>query len=145
MEKDILIIRKKLGVGFKMKFREITLESGTNILLGKNAEQNDELVKQFKGKENTIIHTVASGSPFCVIEDLDPSRKDINLSGTFCATYSQDWRDNKRDVKVSIFSGKDVNKSKGMEIGTWKVKNSKIKIIKKQDIEKCQKNKDKYN
>ena len=51
-----------------MKFREIELSSGTKIFLGKNAEQNDELMKKFRGKENVIIHTVAPGSPFCVMD-----------------------------------------------------------------------------
>jgi len=117
-----------------MKFREIILESGTKILLGKNAENNDELMKKFKGKGNTIIHTVAPGSPFCVIEDLDSSGKDISASGAICAGYSQNWRNNQKNVKVNIFTGKDVNKEKGMKVGTWKVKKSKTKIIKKRKI-----------
>jgi len=74
-----------------------------------------------------------------VIDNAKPSGEDINLSGAHCAGYSQDWRDNKKNVKVNIFTGKDVNKSKGMKIGTWKVKNSKIKTIKKQDIIKIKK------
>ncbi len=123
-----------------MKPREITLESGTQLLLGKDAESNDKLMKKFKGKENTIIHTVQPGSPFCVIDNpIKPSKEDITISGAHCAGFSQDWRDNKKDVKVNIFTGKDINKTKGMKIGTWKVKNSKTKIIKKEDIEKCQK------
>ena len=117
-----------------MKFREKVLESGTEILLGKNAENNDELIEKFKGKDNTIMHTVAPGSPFCVINRLNPSSLDINASGAYCARYSQDWRDNKKDVKMSIFTGRDVNKEKGMKIGMWKVKKSKTRVIKKEDI-----------
>ncbi|HTY43899.1 MAG TPA: NFACT RNA binding domain-containing protein [Patescibacteria group bacterium] len=119
-----------------MKFREITLESGTKILLGKNAENNDELMKKFKDKENIIFHTVAPGSPFCVIDNLKPSKEDINLSATYCARYSQDWRDNKGNVNVSMFTGKDISKEKGMKPGMWKVKKSKTIRIKKKEIEK---------
>ncbi len=119
-----------------MEFREIILESGARIFLGRNAENNDELVKKFKGKENVMIHTVAPGSPFCIIDTLNPSKGDISASGAHCARFSQDWRDNKKDVKISIFTGKDVNKERGMSIGTWKVKNSKTRTIKKEDIEK---------
>jgi predicted ribosome quality control (RQC) complex YloA/Tae2 family protein len=121
-----------------MKFRQFTLESGTVVLLGKDAESNDELIKKFKGKENIIIHTVMPGSPFCVIDNANPSIKDISISGTYCAKFSQDWRDNKKDVKISIFTGKDVKKDKKMEAGTWAVKKSKIKIIKKEDIQKVE-------
>ncbi len=119
-----------------MKFREKILESGTRILLGRNAENNDELVKEFVGKENIIIHTVSPGSPFCVIDNLEPSAKDISSSGAYCASYSQDWRDNKKDIKVSIFTGKDINKKRGMKIGTWAVRKSRIKIVRKGEIEK---------
>jgi len=123
-----------------MKSREIILESGAKIILGKDAKSNDELVEKFRGKENTILHTVAPGSPFCVIDKpIKPFNEDITISGAHCAAYSQDWRDNKKNVKVNIFTGKDVNKIKGMKIGTWKVKKSKTKIIKKQDIIKIKK------
>ncbi|MDO8528504.1 MAG: NFACT RNA binding domain-containing protein [Nanoarchaeota archaeon] len=118
-----------------MKFREKTLESGTKILLGRNAENNDELVKKFHGKENIIMHTVAPGSPFCVIDNLEQSKEDVNEASAFCARYSQDWRDNKGNVKVSIFDGKNVSKEKGMKTGMWKVKKSKTVTVKKKDIE----------
>ncbi|MDD5192946.1 MAG: hypothetical protein PHX96_07450, partial [Candidatus Nanoarchaeia archaeon] len=68
-----------------MKFREFETGSGTKILLGRNAENNDELMKKFHGKENIIIHTVAPGSPFCVIDNLKPLKEDVDLSCVYCA------------------------------------------------------------
>ncbi len=117
-----------------MKFREIILKSGTKIFLGKNADNNDELMKEFKGKENTILHTVAPGSPFCVIDKLKPDKQEIEESGVYCAKFSQDWRNNKQDVKVNVFTGKDIKKSLLAKAGTWKVNKSKMKIIKRGDI-----------
>ena len=126
----------------KTKFREIELKSGTKIILGKDEKSNDELMKQYKGKRNTILHTSSPGSPFCVIEkDLNPSKVNLQLSGSACASYSQDWRDNKRDVEIDVFTGKDISKKWWMKSGTWKVKKSKKIKIKKQDIinfKKCQ-------
>lgn len=119
-----------------MKFKEKILKSGARILLGRNAENNDELMRKFRGERNIIMHTVSPGSPFCVIDNLKPFQKDINLSGAYCAKYSQDWRDNKSDVKMSIFTGRDIGKEKGMKVGMWKVKKSKTKIIKKEEIKK---------
>ncbi len=121
----------------KMKFREMTLESGKKVSAGKDAKQNEELVKKFKGKENIILHTVASGSPFCVIGG-KPNRRDIKQTAVFCAAKSQDWRDNKGDVKVHVFTGKDIYKEKGMKIGTFGVKKFKKIKVKKREIEKCQ-------
>jgi predicted ribosome quality control (RQC) complex YloA/Tae2 family protein len=119
-----------------MKFREIIINDKI-ILMGKNQEQNEELVNQYIGKDNIIMHTVAPGSPFCVaIEKPTPNeRKQI---ANFCAAYSQDWRDNKKDIKVHWFSGKNVYKEKGMSIGTFGVRKAKVIIAKKEDIIKWQ-------
>jgi len=124
-----------------MKPREFELSSGIKILLGKSAENNDELVKMFKGKENIILHTVAPGSPFCVIEKSNPSKDEIKESGIICASKSQDWRDNKKDIKIHVFSGKDVKKPLFVKAGTWKIK-GKVKVInvKKNEIENFLKN-----
>ena len=117
-----------------MVFRKYILKSGTSILLGKNAENNDELVKLYKEKENIILHTVAPGSPFCIIEKLNPSQKDIKESAIICASKSQDWRDNKSNVLVHKFTGKDVKKNIFMKKGSWKIK-IKPEIIKVKKID----------
>ena len=118
-----------------MKFREFTLESGTKIFLGKDAKNNDALVKKFKGKRNVILHTSSPGSPFCVLEKLKPTKKEINEAGIICASKSQDWRNNKSNVKVDIFTGKDVRKTIFMKTGSWKLKNKpKILNVRKKDI-----------
>jgi len=121
------------------KFREFTLESGTKIFLGKDKKSNDELVGKYKGKQNYILHTIASGSPFCVLENLEPQKKEIKEAAVICASKSQDWRDNKKSVKLHLFTGKDVQKKKPMKTGTWSIKN-KPKVIKakKKDIKKWQ-------
>lgn len=116
------------------QFREFKLNSGTKLLLGKDARSNDELMKMFKGKKNTILHTVAPGSPFGVIENLNPNKEEIYESGLIVAVYSQGWRDNKKDVELNIFTGKVISKRFWMKQGTWKVKKSKRIKVKKGDI-----------
>ncbi len=118
-----------------MKFRDMDLTSGKKILLGKNAKQNEELVNQFKEKGNIILHTSNPGSPFCIIDDLKPSMKDVNEAAIYCASYSQDWRDNKTDVNIHRFIGKNVYKLKGMKEGTFGVKKYKLIKVKRQEIE----------
>jgi len=121
-----------------MKFREKTLESGTKIILGKDENSNDKLMKEFKGKINLILHTAAPGSPFGVIDNFNPSKEDVYMSGALVAKYSQDWRDNQSNVAVNIFTGKNISKSKGLKPGTWNVKKSKTIIVKKEDILKIE-------
>jgi predicted ribosome quality control (RQC) complex YloA/Tae2 family protein len=115
-----------------MRFREFTTSSGKKVLAGKDAESNDELVKQFLGKSNKLFHTAEPGSPFCVIEELRSNKEDEKETAIFCASKSQDWRDNKHDVVVHIFSGKETYKTKGMKAGMFGVnKYKEVKVSKK--------------
>ncbi len=50
-----------------MKFREFITDRGTMIFAGRNAENNEELVKQV-GKNEEVFHTDARGSPFVNIK-----------------------------------------------------------------------------
>ena len=121
-----------------MNPREYILDSGTKIFLGKNSENNDELVKSYCGKPNLILHTAEPGSPFCVIDKIKPkpTKQEIKISAIICASKSQDWRDNKGDVKVHQFTGKEVYKKKFMKSGTWGInKKPKIIKVKKKEIE----------
>ncbi|MEK6875607.1 MAG: NFACT RNA binding domain-containing protein [Nanoarchaeota archaeon] len=119
-----------------MGFREFITSSGKKVLAGKSAESNEELVKQIE-KEEYVFHTAKPGSPFVNIKNKNGkiSKEDIKEAGIFCAVKSQDWRDNKSNVEIHIFKGKDIYKEKGMKIGTFRVKGFKKILIKKKDIE----------
>lgn len=120
-----------------MKVRKIKTISGANLILGKDAESNDELMQKFKGKENVILHTVKPGSPFCVLDKLNPPKEEIKEAGIICASKSQDWRDNKSNVKVHVFGGKQIKKPFFAKPGTWKIiGKAKVIEVKKKDIEK---------
>ncbi len=119
-----------------MNFREFTTRSGKKVICGKNAEQNEELVKKYIGKDNLIFHSAKPGSPFCVIEKIKHSKKDEKETAIFCASKSQDWRDNKNDVEINIFRGEDVYKRKGMKTGMFGVKKFRTYMAKKKEIER---------
>lgn len=112
-----------------MKPRELKLSTGTRILMGKNAESNDELVNTFRGKDNLILHTIKPGSPFCIIDKLEPTSSEIKESAIICAAKSQDWRDNRSNIELHLFSGKNVKKPLFAKPGTWKII-SKPKVVK---------------
>jgi predicted ribosome quality control (RQC) complex YloA/Tae2 family protein len=118
-----------------MKFRKFETSSGKKVLSGKSAENNEELVAQVE-KDEYVFHTAKPGSPFVNIKG-KCNEKDRKEAAIFCAKYSQDWRDNKSDVLVHQFKGKNVHKRKGMKLGTFGVKKiDKIIKVKKEDIEK---------
>ena len=116
-----------------MKFREYTTTSGKLVLAGKSAENNEELIKQIEPNE-IVFHTAKPGSPFVNIKSNRTNKQDRFEASVFCAVKSQDWRDNKSNVEVHEFTGKDIYKRKLMKTGTFGVKKFKKITIKKQDI-----------
>lgn len=120
-----------------MNFRQLKTSSGKLVLLGKSDLNNEELINQVKPEE-IVLHTVAPGSPFANIKGT-PTKEDIKEAAIFTAKYSQDWRDNKSDVKVHIFKGSSIYKTKSMKTGTFGVKKFELIKIKKSDIIKFEK------
>lgn len=116
-----------------MKFREFETSSEKKVLAGKDAKSNEELIKQVE-KDEIVLHTEKPGSPFVNIRG-KASLKDIKEAAVFCASKSQDWRDNKKGVAVHVFKEGDIYKEKKMKLGTFGVKKFKIIKVKKKDIE----------
>jgi predicted ribosome quality control (RQC) complex YloA/Tae2 family protein len=123
-----------------VNFRKFETSSGKKVLVGKSAENNEELVDQVENEE-LVFHTESPGSPFCNIKEDKKkiTKEDIKETATFCALHSQDWRDNQKDVTIHYFLGKDIYKLKSMKKGTFGVKNLKEIKIKREDIIKLKK------
>ena len=117
-----------------MNFRKFTTKEGTIVLAGKDALNNEELIKQV-GDDEEVFHTATPGSPFVNIKGI-AKKSDIKEAGIFCAKYSRDWKKNHKDVEVHRFKGKDIYKEKGMKPGTFGIKKFKKIIVKKGEIEK---------
>jgi predicted ribosome quality control (RQC) complex YloA/Tae2 family protein len=115
-----------------MVFRKFQTSSGKLVLAGKSAEANEDLISQAEASE-VVLHTAKPGSPFVNIKGKS-TKKDLKESSVFCAKYSQDWRDNKKDVIVHVFKGKDVYKDKGMKLGTFGVRKHDNLKVKKAEI-----------
>ena len=115
------------------KFREYLTKKETLILAGKNAENNEELIAQVNPEEE-VFHTKARGSPFVNIKG-KPKFGEMKKAAIICAKYSKDWRDNKKDILVHNFKGKEIYKRKDMAQGTFGIKKEKIIKVKKRWIE----------
>ena len=120
-----------------VNFREYVTGSGLRVLGGKSSETNDELVNR-AGSKDTLLHTDAPGSPFVNVGE-NPSKQDLKEAAVFCAKFSQDWRDSKRDVVVNMFKRSDMNKEVKMKSGTWSVKKQEKIKVKAVDVLKYEK------
>ena len=119
-----------------MPFREYTTSGGKKVLAGKDAQTNEELVAQ-AGMDEIVLHTEKVGSPFVNIKG-DAYPGDIVDAAIFCASKSKDWRDNKTDVVVLVFTGEDLYKAADMKLGTFGIRKSERIIVKKHDIERLE-------
>lgn len=99
-------------------YRWFYTSSGKLVIAGKNAEQNEEIMKKVKSQD-IILHTASPGSPFCVIKK--PNAQDLKEAAIFCACFSQEWKRGKKKAEIHIFKGEQVFKEKGMKKGTFGV------------------------
>tara|TARA_Y100000310_G_scaffold208117_1_gene208631 strand:+ start:372 stop:953 length:582 start_codon:yes stop_codon:yes gene_type:complete len=116
------------------RFRWFYTASGKLIAGGKNAEQNDELMKEIteSGKNYFVMHTSHPGSPFSVIiSDVKKvTKKDLRECAIFTGCFSRAWKEKKKKTDVHLFNSENIFKKRGMKTGTWGVseKISEMKI-----------------
>lgn len=116
---------KKIQLHSFMKYRWFYTRSGKLVVGGKSAEQNDELLKEMKEKdqEHIVMHTSEPGSPFCILlsEISSSTQEDLKECAIFTGCFSRAWRQNKTKTVVDVFRLSQLHKDKTMHQGTWGV------------------------
>ena len=105
------------------KYRWFFTGSGKLVIGGKNAEQNELLVKEIINLniDYIVMHTRAPGSPFTFIVDEGLSEKDLHEQAVFTGCFSHEWKKQKKSAIIDIFHSKQITKNKGMKRGTFEV------------------------
>ena len=107
------------------KYRWFYTSSGKLVIGGKNAAQNDFILKKIRSlkKEFIVMHTKDPGSPFSIIisDTKKVSKSDIEESTVFTACFSQAWKKGNKKTLVHFFNSNQIYKAKGMKPGTWGV------------------------
>lgn len=105
------------------KYRWFYTSSKKLVIGGKNALQNEELIKELlkSGKEYVVMHTKTPGSPFSIIESDSIDEKDLEEAAIFTACFSRAWKERKTKTQVDIFKTSQIVKKKGMKLGTFGV------------------------
>ena len=119
-------------------YRWFFTSAGNLVIGGKSDEQNEIVLKNFLKPNYIILHTTKPGSPFMIIQSDNPSKKEIEETGIFCACFSQQWKNSKSNekIEIDIFKGEQIYKTKQMKIGTFGVKGNKdtLKVKPKLDL-----------
>lgn len=101
--------------------------TSNNVLVvgGKSDGQNELVLKNFLKPDSVVMHTSAPGSSFMIIQSDKPTKKDLDETAIFTACFSKQWKNTTSDIKIDIFQGSQIYKTKSMKIGTLGVKGDK--------------------
>lgn len=84
------------------RFRWFRTSDGFLVLGGRNADENEELVKKYMDKNDLFFHSQAHGGPITILKTSDPSEpsKDVDVpdqskreAAQFAVSYSSVWKD----------------------------------------------------
>ena len=105
------------------EYRWFFTKSGKLVYGGKSAEQNEKIIGEIikEKKDYVIMHTKIPGSPFAAIASLPEkiSEDDLEETAVWTACFSRAWRSGLYKTQVDIFSSNQINKRKGMKVGTF--------------------------
>ncbi|MEK6859052.1 MAG: NFACT RNA binding domain-containing protein [Nanoarchaeota archaeon] len=114
------------------KYRWFVTSGKTIVVGGKNATQNDALLKEIlaSSKDYYVMHTSAPGSPFAVLlkEPARVSSDELEESAIFTACFSQAWKSRKKRAFVDVFQSGQLSKEPSMKTGTWRVRGKTKRI-----------------
>ena len=83
------------------RFRWFHTSTGYLVIGGRNADQNEELVKKYMGPHDRFFHTQAHGGPVTVLKAAGPSEsadpvdfaaETLHEVAQFAVSYSSDWK-----------------------------------------------------
>ncbi|MFP9193556.1 ribosome rescue protein RqcH [Natronosalvus vescus] len=103
------------------RFRWFHTSDGFLVIGGRNADQNEELVKKYLERGDKVLHTQAHGGPVTVLKATDPSEassKDIEIpessveeAAQFAVSYSSVWKDGRYAGDVYVVDSDQVSKT----------------------------------
>ncbi|NHN41049.1 fibronectin-binding domain-containing protein [Halorubellus sp. JP-L1] len=102
------------------RFRWFHTTDGYLVIGGRNADQNEELVKKYLEAGDKVFHSQAHGGPVTILKATDPSEKarDVDFSeatleqaAQFAVTYSSVWKNGVYAGDVYMVDGDQVSKT----------------------------------
>ena len=103
------------------RFRWFHTSDGFLVIGGRNADQNEELVKKYLEPGDRVFHTQAHGAPVTVLKATDPSEAsspDIEIpepsleeAAQFAVSYSSVWKDGRYAGDVYMVDSDQVTKT----------------------------------
>ncbi len=95
------------------KYHWIITRNGFLAIGGRNADQNESIVRKYLDEKDIFLHADIHGAPAVVIktEGREPTLKDLMDAALIAATYSKAWKEGLGSVTVWWVRGSQVSKS----------------------------------
>lgn len=106
---------KKVSKKWFEKFRWFITSNGFLVIAGRDAGTNEDVIKKHTDKDDIVLHTDMSGSPFVVIKknscNKEISQQDISESADFVLSYSKAWKKGFGNADIFYVNPDQVTKS----------------------------------
>lgn len=115
------------------RYRWFRSSDGIVVIAGKDAEQNEELVKRHSRPYDTLMHADIYGSPFAVVrndERIKLPEQTVKEAAEFVAAHSRAWRSKLLVADVYCMSPDQAVKAPGLPTGSFLIR-GKRKWLKK--------------
>jgi predicted ribosome quality control (RQC) complex YloA/Tae2 family protein len=108
------------------RYRWFISSDGILVVAGKNARNNETIVKRYVRKHDLVLHANLHGSPFAVIRndkklEVLPAET-IYEAAELVASYSSAWRDKIPIVEVYYVKPEQVVKEPGLPLGSFVIR-----------------------
>ena len=121
-----IIVKKKPSKKWYERYRWFISSNGILVVAGKNARNNETIIKRYTKPQDFVLHVDIHGSPFVVIKNeknLAPlPAETIYEAAEFAATYSRAWDQNIGSVSVYYVKPEQVVKEGGLPTGSFVIK-----------------------
>ena len=95
------------------KYHWIITRNGLLAIGGRDASQNESVVRRYLEDEDIFMHAEVQGAPAVVLKlnGKEPSEEDLRDAACLTACYSKAWKDGRASVDVFYVKGSQVSKT----------------------------------
>jgi len=93
-KKEEIVLTKRREKKWYEKFRWFKSSDGLLVIGGRDAKQNEEIIKKYLGKNDLLIHADIEGAPHVVIKanERNITETTIKEAAQFAVSYSRAWK-----------------------------------------------------
>jgi len=117
---------KKPSKKWYERYRWFVSSNGLLVVAGKNARNNETIIKRYTKPQDLVLHVDIHGSPFVVIKNekkLSPlPAETIYEAAEFAAAYSRAWEQKIGTISVYYVKPEQVVKEGGLPTGSFMIK-----------------------